>query len=359
MLSKYDLANALAVVVETESRWDRNAVVWQYEYRESAAQPPASVEFTRQADAVVEKDADIDNEPPALPPPPTPPPTPRKRLPAGAWYTHPTGDWRIWLRSGSQVSRGTSAADFDDISAATKGMRLRVWRGSESPLDPKGRPVTAAQALSSRQAKLLADFPGSTVGEMSLGAAPAIVVERSETDGERLWEYWFAWNERMYRADFVRSVEATLAVPALPGTSMLGTIEFLRSRQGSGVPRPPAAQAAATTSLSVDPGSPAPAALPGASLTGRGDLLARAGQSIVSLTNDSRAVWTKCTISIPGKRSHKLGSLPAGTGRDYAVALFKPDASAPDLQGEALVQCAQGSLRFPADVGALPLRQDR
>lgn len=100
---------------------------------------------------------------------------------------------------------------------------------------------------------------------------------------------------------------------------------------------PEPAPAQATTSFSVDTPTP-----PASTLAGSGEL---AGQS-VSLTNYSSIHWTRCVVTIPGKRSATIGTLPAKTGRDYPLASFKNDTGAADLQGEALVQCREGSLRF-------------
>ncbi len=98
--------------------------------------------------------------------------------------------------------------------------------------------------------------------------------------------------------------------------------------------------ASAAPSFSVD--SPAP---PASALVGEGSM---AG-AFVTLNNSGKSHWTRCTVTIPGKKRFTLGTLPAMTGRDYAISQFKVDTSAPELSGDALVECREGSLRFPAN----------
>lgn len=356
---KYDLVNAMVLLIEAESHWDRYAMVYLYEFRNGPAASPATAEFLRQDAPEAPADPDIDNVPPS-PPPATPPAAaPRKRASAGSWYTHPSGDWRIWLPGGSRLRRGETAADFDEINGPIRSVRLRIWRGADAVSDGVGRVVSAPQAVADRKASLLADTPTATATDLPLGSAPAVVIERREATGEKRWEYWFAADGRLYRADFVRSAEATAALPVHPGTSMLGTLEFLRTRKpdASGVraaptpSAPPASETSAAPSsaqLSVDP---TPAIPPAPSLDGRGEILVGGPQSMVSLTNSSRIVWTRCLLTLPGKRSYRLGSVPSKTGRDYPLTLFKSDANALELQGEAVLQCVEGTLRFPVENG--------
>ena len=68
------------------------------------------------------------------------------------------------------------------------------------------------------------------------------------------------------------------------------------------------------------------------------------------LNNDSRAHWTRCKITAPGKRTLDIGTLPALTGRDYPLASFKSDANASVLVSEALLQCLEGRLPIPANL---------
>lgn len=101
--------------------------------------------------------------------------------------------------------------------------------------------------------------------------------------------------------------------------------------------------APASTSFSVD--SPT---LPASTLPGQGMMDSR----FVTLSNEGKTHWTRCVITVPGRRSFSSGTLPALTGRDYPIAQFKPDSNSPDLRGEALVRCREGSLRFPVNVDA-------
>lgn len=138
-----------------------------------------------------------------------------------------------------------------------------------------------------------------------------------------------------------------LIMPGTPGWATVNAPAAQPVNAPAPARTPEPTPASATTSFSVD--QPAPQA---PSLTGQGAL----SGTIISLTNEGRTHWTRCVITVPGKRSFSSGTLPAMTGRDYPIAQFKPDANAPDLRGEALVQCREGSLRFPADVA--PPHQD-
>lgn len=104
---------------------------------------------------------------------------------------------------------------------------------------------------------------------------------------------------------------------------------------------------------SANPGaiSPGGAGAPTA-LVGRGSVTVSAGLPTVSLTNEGSSPWTKCVVALPGGFSSTLGTLPAGTGRDFPLTQFRPDANSPGLSGEATVQCAEGSLKFPVNAGA-------
>lgn len=111
---------------------------------------------------------------------------------------------------------------------------------------------------------------------------------------------------------------------------------------------------AATAPAGAAPGAPSStAANASGELNGRGSLDFNGGSPVVTLTNDSREHWTRCTITVPGRRSYKSGTLPSGTGRDYPLKLFTPNAEAPSLTTEALVQCAEGKLSVPADLSSI------
>ncbi len=102
------------------------------------------------------------------------------------------------------------------------------------------------------------------------------------------------------------------------------------------------------------PATPAAAAAAASgALNGRGSLDFNGGSPVVTLTNDSREHWTRCTIAVPGRRTFTLGTLPAGTGRDYPLKLFTPNPDAPALTTEALVTCAEGKLRVPANLASV------
>ena len=90
-------------------------------------------------------------------------------------------------------------------------------------------------------------------------------------------------------------------------------------------------------------------------LNGRGVLEFGGGAPVVVLNNDSRAHWTRCVITAPGKRTRDIGTLPAQTGRDYPLNTFKGDANAASLTTEAQLQCAEGRLRIPADLSTVNL----
>ncbi len=95
---------------------------------------------------------------------------------------------------------------------------------------------------------------------------------------------------------------------------------------------------------------PATAATPppsGEPLQGRVTLKTGAVAGIV-LHNTSRTAWSGCTVTLPGQRKQALKSLPPGFQRELLYRYFTPDGAAPALRGEVLVQCAQGSGRFPA-----------
>jgi hypothetical protein len=74
------------------------------------------------------------------------------------------------------------------------------------------------------------------------------------------------------------------------------------------------------------------------------------GAPLIVLTNDSRAHWTRCMITAPGKRTLDIGTLPAQTGRDYPLSGFKSNANAPALVTEVQVQCLEGRLVIPVDL---------
>lgn len=130
------------------------------------------------------------------------------------------------------------------------------------------------------------------------------------------------------------------AASSASGASSAPKPEAGNPAAGSPTPVPaPSPGAPAATSFSVD--SPEP---PAPSLAGQGEM----NGAFVSLTNTGKTHWTRCTITIPGAKRVTVGTLPAMTGRDYALAQFKADGDAPELQGEVLVQCREGSLRFRA-----------
>lgn len=115
-------------------------------------------------------------------------------------------------------------------------------------------------------------------------------------------------------------------------------------------PPPPSRRAPGTatrapgSSTTTNPPPTAPAAPPPAQLSGR----ATVSSSSVTLINSGTVSWTKCTASIPGRRSQAFPPLPPRFQRELPFRKFAADGSAPDLVHEVLVRCAEGTLRLPA-----------
>ena len=85
-------------------------------------------------------------------------------------------------------------------------------------------------------------------------------------------------------------------------------------------------------------------------LNGRGALAFTGGAAVIVLANDSRAHWTQCVITAPGKRTLAIGTVPAQTGRNHALSTFTGDPKAPALTTSARLQCAEGRLSMAADL---------
>lgn len=112
-------------------------------------------------------------------------------------------------------------------------------------------------------------------------------------------------------------------------------------------PVAPAARPAATRvpEAAVAPPSAPPSA--GSTLSGSAQAVTRGREPAIALLNSSATAWSKCTVTIPGRKSQWLASLSAGFRRELLLTSFSYDSSATDLRNEVQVVCAEGSLRAP------------
>ncbi len=68
----------------------------------------------------------------------------------------------------------------------------------------------------------------------------------------------------------------------------------------------------------------------------------------VRLKNNGSFSFTRCSILIPGQRQADFANLPAGMSREIVLANFADAPSAPVLENQVRLTCAQGSITLPA-----------
>ena len=68
----------------------------------------------------------------------------------------------------------------------------------------------------------------------------------------------------------------------------------------------------------------------------------------VRLKNNGGFTLTRCSVFIPGQRQADFASLPAGMAREIVLEQFSVSPSAPALDNEVKLSCAQGSITLPA-----------
>ena len=77
-------------------------------------------------------------------------------------------------------------------------------------------------------------------------------------------------------------------------------------------------------------------------------LLVQAPRRAVRLKNNGAFGFTRCSVLIPGQRQTDFPSLPAGMSREILLEAFVVNPSAPALDNEVRLTCAQGSIALPA-----------
>ena len=68
----------------------------------------------------------------------------------------------------------------------------------------------------------------------------------------------------------------------------------------------------------------------------------------VRLKNNGSFTFTRCSVLIPGQRQADFASLPAGMSREIMLDAFAENRSAPVLDNQVRLTCAQGSITLPA-----------
>ncbi|MHB8875629.1 MAG: hypothetical protein ACYC8T_18240 [Myxococcaceae bacterium] len=130
--------------------------------------------------------------------------------------------------------------------------------------------------------------------------------------------------------------------PAPPGPVVAGKL----AAAGTG-PVPPAPLPTVAAPPPAPAPAPAPAPPPAGPLTGRAQVQGGRAPGVI-VFNTGATPWNRCSVVIPGQRRQVLRTLAPGFQRTMEYRYFSRDGTAPQLRGEVLVVCEEGSARLPA-----------
>jgi hypothetical protein len=233
----------------------------------------------------------------------------------------------------------------------------------ETPVTPPARPTTAPTGRAAAELASRADGPvrASTVptaqagtGFANPGAAPSDPAASAPNPS------------KIELARAAQPGRLPLAVGAGLAIAVLAGAAWLMAGRTDAPPPVTAAQQAPLPSKVTPPGEapvvPPPAATPvpapgdaplpsapvvaaPAALAARGRLSAPPGAALI-LNNASKAAWTGCLITLPGRRQRQLPRLRASETVELPLTGFRVEPSAEALTGEVTVTCAEGVGRF-------------